>query len=541
MRKLKIAGITFLLLFSLTDLMAFCGFYVAKTDASLFNETSQVIIVRDGTRTIVTMSSDFKGEVKDFAMVVPVPEVLKKDQVRTVNHNIFTKSDAYSAARLAEYYDPQLCIPEYEIVEMEEVMDYDFAMEAPAMAMDAEDDYAEYKVTVVEKFSVDEYDIVILSAEESDGLERWLTDNGYKIPEGAQEVLDPYIKSEMKFFVVKVNLEKMGQSPTQTLNPIQISYNSNNFMLPIRLGMANAKSDQDMLVYTFTRKGRVETTNYRTTQIPTGQEVPLFVQGRFGEFYKDLFEKSWKKEGKNTVWLEYAWNLSASNPVKCDPCSAELFTHNELKEAGVFWIQDGGYGQYRGDLFMTRLHVRYKRKTFPQDLAFQITTNTENFQGRYVIRHPAPGPFDCDEAQPYLRKLKSRRRKEVKELASLTGWKTGQFSSYIHEYDSYMNVPKPAGNQPEGHGMNENTLDAIHVNETALANSTPIQPKESLVEPTSSTPDPFLPEQIEKSEDPEYMTAKASTSNRKEWLVVPLILIAIFTVLGISRKRKNIG
>ena len=32
---------------------AFCGFYVGKADAKLFNEASQVILVRDGDRTVI--------------------------------------------------------------------------------------------------------------------------------------------------------------------------------------------------------------------------------------------------------------------------------------------------------------------------------------------------------------------------------------------------------------------------------------------------------------------------------------------------------
>ena len=57
---------------------AFCGFYVARADATLFNDRSEVILVRDGQRTIITMSNDFNGSVTDFAMVVPVPIVLQR-------------------------------------------------------------------------------------------------------------------------------------------------------------------------------------------------------------------------------------------------------------------------------------------------------------------------------------------------------------------------------------------------------------------------------------------------------------------------------
>ena len=55
---------------------AFCGFFVAKADASLYNEASQVALVRDGDRTVVSMLNDFKGELTEFALVVPVPTIL---------------------------------------------------------------------------------------------------------------------------------------------------------------------------------------------------------------------------------------------------------------------------------------------------------------------------------------------------------------------------------------------------------------------------------------------------------------------------------
>jgi len=145
----------------------------------------------------------------------------------------------------------------------------------------------DHGVKVEAKYLVGEYDILLLSAKESSGLKTWLTENGYKIPEAANEVLQPYINSNMKFFVVKVN-EKEKENCLQFLRPIQISFNSPKFMLPIRLGMANADGDQDMIVYAFTKKGRIESTNYRNVLLPTGKNIPLFVQNNFSNFYTNL-------------------------------------------------------------------------------------------------------------------------------------------------------------------------------------------------------------------------------------------------------------
>ena len=57
---------------------AFCGFYVGKADASLFNEASQVILVRRDDRTVISMANDYRGELTEFALVVPVPQVLER-------------------------------------------------------------------------------------------------------------------------------------------------------------------------------------------------------------------------------------------------------------------------------------------------------------------------------------------------------------------------------------------------------------------------------------------------------------------------------
>lgn len=409
------------------EALPFCGFYVAKADANLFNKKSQVILVRDGDYTSVTMSNDFQGDVKDFAMVVPVPVVLNKHDIKTVNPNVFSKLDSYSGPRLVEYYDNNPCyVARYELEE-------DYSMMKSSMALNeisvAERSAKKYKVTIEAEYKVDEYDILILSAKESDGLKHWLTDNGYKIPAQAEEVLDPYIKNNLKFFVVKVDAERFKQSGLSTLKPIQIHYSSPKFMLPIRLGMANSTGEQDMIVYALTRQGRVEATNYRTVKIPSNRNVPEFIQQNFGQFYVDLFEKEYKHQGKNAVFLEYAWNVTPSwGGMKCDPCIGPPPIFNDLVNAGVNWDLNSN------QVFFTRMHVRYSREKFPQDLLFQVTPNKEHFQGRYIITHPANGDLSCDAGQDYLHSLVNRRQRELSEMEALAGWSAKGYPYYVKKY-----------------------------------------------------------------------------------------------------------
>lgn len=425
--KKKIVSGLMLMFFLNNDVFSFCGFYVSKADGTLKNKTSQVIIAHDGNRNVITMYNDFKGNLKDFAMVVPVPVVLKKADIKVVEPTIFNTLNEYSKPRLVEYYDQNPCY-EYENKRA-------LSGRAPGVALDevVVNGYGITKkdlgVKIEAKYLVGEYDILILSAKESSGLKTWLEENGYKIPPGANEVLEPYIKSNLKFFVVKVNEEEMKKVGGNFLRPLQISFTSPKFMLPIRLGMANADGDQDMIVYGFTKTGRIECTNYRTVALPTGKNIPLFVQNNFGNFYSNLFNHQWNKEGKSIAMLEYAWDVSPANYVKCDPCVATAPSTQDLVQAGVWWINrdwknyNDVYEEddYSAKVYFTRLHVRYNRNSFPQDLQFQTTPNTENYQARYIITHPAQGDFSCEVGKKYLKELKERRKKEMEMLAYLTG------------------------------------------------------------------------------------------------------------------------
>ena len=426
MKKKIVTGLM-LILFINNDVFSFCGFYVSKADGTLKNKTSQVILVRDGNRNVITMYNDYKGNIKDFAMVVPVPVVLKKSDIKVVEQTIFSTLNEYSKPRLVEYFDQNPC-NQYDDKD-------DLAGKAPGRSLQevVVVGYGTAKrkstVQIEAKYLVGEYDILILSAKESSDLKEWLEENGYKIPAGANEVLEPYIKSNLKFFVVKVNEEEMKKVGGNFLRPLQISFTSPKFMLPIRLGMANADGDQDMVVYAFTKTGRIECTNYRTVSLPTGNNIPLFVQNNFGNFYGNLFNHQWKKEGKSIAMLEYAWDVSPSNYVKCDPCVATAPSSQDLMQAGVWWINrdwknyNDVYEEdtYSDKVYFTRLHVRYNRNSFPQDLQFQTTPNTENYQARYIITHPAQGDFSCEAGKKYLKELKQRRKKEMEMLTYLTG------------------------------------------------------------------------------------------------------------------------
>ena len=417
---------------------AFCGFYVGKADTKLFNEASKVVLVRDDDKTVLTMANDYRGELTEFALVVPVPTFITEEQIHVTEQAVIDHLDAYTAPRLVEYFDEDPCFPRRE-----EMMGSFDEEQGPSTTRPRIERAKALGVTIEAEYTVGEYDILILSAKESSGLETWLRENGYRIPEGASRVLETYIKQKMRFFVAKVNLEEQGKRGATYLRPIQVAYESKKFMLPIRLGTVNADGPQELFIMLLTRQGRVECTNYRTVKIPTGDDIPVYIKDQFADFYRAMFAEQVDREAMKAVFLEYAWDMNW-----CDPCAAEPLSPNELRELGAFWIDASSSpkprrslgGRQAREAYVTRLHVRYDAESFPDDLRFQVTGNRENFQGRYVLRHPFTGKVNCEAGRQYVASLSQRFEREAQTLASLTGWD-------IQEIRANMNLGMPTSDE----------------------------------------------------------------------------------------------
>jgi hypothetical protein len=402
---------------------AFCGFYVAKADSKLFNKSSKVVLSRDGQTTAITMASDYQGEPKEFAVIIPVPTFIERKQIGVVEMKTIDHLDAFTAPRLVEYHDPDPCAPIF--------YSRATAGAGPVPTSAPIVDATRYRgVTVEANYDVGEYDVSILSATESDGLVNFLNDNGYKIPAGADAVLGSYIRQKMRFFVAKVNLERMALMSNGYLRPLQVRYDTPKFMLPLRLGTVNASGPQDLIIYALTKNGRVETANYRTVKLPSDVDVPLYVKQEFGDFYKAMFSRAVERENMHAVFVEYAWDMGW-----CDPCAADPLSNKELVELGARWIGSDEATPYRrgqgANAYVTRLHVRYDAQSFPEDLALLETGDRTNFQGRYVLHHPWQGKTACDAGEKYRASLPERFKREARNLSDLTGWSQADIENRI--------------------------------------------------------------------------------------------------------------
>ncbi len=390
---------------------AFCGFYVSGGGAKMFNDATQVVLMRAGTRTVLSMQNDYNGPIEDFALVVPVPVVLKASDVKTLPKSVFDHVDSLGAPRLVEYWEQDPC---------EQLRPRGGSRGAltksSARPADDQDASIDRKTTVkIEaKFVVGEYQVLILSATEATGLETWLRTNKYKIPADAAALLQPYIVSGSKFFVAKVNPKKVSFVGNRAeLSPLRFSYDSEDFSLPIRLGMANSSGTQDLIINIIAADKRFEVANYKNVTIPTNFDVRDSVKPRFGEFYAALFDRT-TQQNPGAVVTEYSWQATPSS--KCDPCPPEetLVSPSDLALLGGD-VLAGPIAT--GTFVLTRLHARYGKADMKDDLRFReagaivggreqrnannqleygsSTASQNNFQARYAMRHWWTGAITC--------------------------------------------------------------------------------------------------------------------------------------------------
>ena len=391
-------------------ILAFCGFYVGGAGAKMFNHATEVVLMRHGTTTVLSMQNNYQGPPENFAMVVPVPVVVKEDQVKTLEPEVFAKIDTLGAPRLVEYWEQDPCGRDYDEVYRDlpgaAVTEEDDADEG------GEDEEKEYHVKIEAKFSVAEYNIVVLSAEQSTGLKRWLVDHHYTIPKDAEPLLRPYVEQGTKWFVAKVDPKKVKfKDGMATLSPLRFYYDSPELSLPIRLGLASSAGTQDLIVNILAPNTRYEVANYPNVTIPTNLPVKDDVRTHFGEFYAALFDHA-LAQAPGAVVTEYAWDSGS-----CDPCPGPTLDGNDLATLGQDVLGKTYKDVTAYGFTLTRLHARYG-KELKDDLVFRavepimggrgipdpqgkmdeaVHTNagTNNFQGRYVILHPWDGAVAC--------------------------------------------------------------------------------------------------------------------------------------------------
>ncbi|MCB9595228.1 MAG: DUF2330 domain-containing protein [Sandaracinaceae bacterium] len=476
------------------DARAMCGCMVGRRpppaspteQGALLNKATVVVMLREGTHTVLSFQNDYFGPAEDFALVVPVPVVLTDDDVTTLDRGLFDRLQAVAAPHMVELFEQDPCPrPRASTRGIDAIAGS--ALGGSGRGGEAIEGAPPPAVVVEAQFQEGEYDITILGANDSSALERWLTDAGYRLPSGAERHLRPYVQAGMKFFVARVDIGRLrevarrrqaqlarsrawmqtgglGQliegpaverasDPTlgRFLSPLRIHYESEEFSLPVRLGLLNSIGEQDLVVHILSPEGRYELANYGNRWVPTNVHVNGRAARDFGRFY-DAFFGALSGRAPRRVWTEYAGPLTsvadaatqqllgpASGLLPCVGCGRAGLAQADLDALGEAVVHQGA--SRLTDYTLTRLHYRYGQRGLPNDLVFRpgrpmaggiedatgrrlgraARPATRNeFRVRFIAQHAWAGPLTC--ASPRRGQWGGRQADGTYRETELTAW-----------------------------------------------------------------------------------------------------------------------
>ena len=402
-----------------------------EEQTALPSEATIAVLMREDTRTVLSFQNDYLGPPEDFALLVPVPTLLEREDVRTLDHGVFDRLQTLAAPKLVELWEQPPCprgFAESALGRRARGMtgglaSADRAAESSAMP-------APVAPVVERQFARGEYDIQILSASDALGLERWLTAAGYQLPPGAEPILRSYVEQGMKWFVARVDARRLasihaarrGGTPASApgarmLSPLRFHYDSERFGLPVRLGLLNSPGTQDLVVHIVAPDVRYEVANYPTVEVPTNVSLVAGTEAHFGRIYEAYFDKLTARH-PGRVFTEYAGPLDGSTAPggACLGCGRDALSEADLDALGDDVLPGGGDAGRLGRMVLTRLRYRYDRRQLPDDLLFRPaaplagghehgmasnlrhrgrSASRNGYGVRFLSQHPWEGPVAC--------------------------------------------------------------------------------------------------------------------------------------------------
>ncbi|HYP78605.1 MAG TPA: DUF2330 domain-containing protein [Polyangiaceae bacterium] len=321
-----------LLLLSAAPARAFPGFLASKTSTAIKVNSTQIVLMKKGNVTAVTVMSDYEGPLEPFAMVLVVPADVSADHVTTLKREYVDRLDSISAPRFHEYWEQDPCDPGPVEQEWQRNMKADASsafLGGGDMPQSTQKVAKELSLDVQAKQKEGEYSFTLLGKDES--VAGWLKSKGYAVPAGAEQAVQPYLQAGMRLVVAQVDtkrIELVGGDRAQ-LSPIRFWTEQPYTSIPDRAGLVNAGGKQELIVYVLDPEQRYESKNYKNLFPPTNVEVDFSVKERIGEFYaalQDIIEQ----KSPGSFLNEFAWPSDGCG----QPCATEPIVIAELLSLG---------------------------------------------------------------------------------------------------------------------------------------------------------------------------------------------------------------
>jgi len=344
----------------------------------------QLLIVRAGVRTVVSIQSAYQGDLDKFVFIIPTPVPVKSEDLHRALR-LFDKLDRETSPYLVATPHKRECVSDIVFDgDMGIVSMYSKEMER-SCGGGGRTEYSVVSADTSGDISQD-YDVNIWPAKQTEMLLPWLRHHRFPASTPMRAAIEANILRGMSFIVATVNMQQAKKEGWSRPPPLQFAFDSEAFSLPFNLAALDSRRQlQDTLVYFLTLQGKVESKNYPTFAVAKGREVVTGVQGRFGEFYDCMMDGGARSSHGTEAAVEYF-------------ATPEFLRTSETQQAGAQWLPadalesapagralpQTNYHDERQPFFMTRLRIRYSSQYAPTDMNFaELSGKTE--LGRMVL------------------------------------------------------------------------------------------------------------------------------------------------------------
>lgn len=315
--------------------------FLAGKGAVPTSDSTHVVILKKGDKSVVTMMTDYKGDLQPFVVVMPVPDDVVVEDMKTLRRDFVDHVDQISAPRFHEFWEMDPCEPGPPTQIWEQDMtaraDTNFLGGAQMFGDDPKKKVPkELQLTVEPEYKEGEQTFTILKAGEgAEDVVGWLKQRGYNSPPGAKEAIDPYVRAGMQLLVTQVDEKKVElvSGNRAIVSPIRYA-TSKPIKVASTLGLLNLDKMQELFIYVIAPDSRYEVKNYKNVFPPTNIEVDFKVKERMGEFYAGLHDLMLKKDPQAFI-AEYAWPLKGCG----QPCATEPLAIWELLSIGADFFE----------------------------------------------------------------------------------------------------------------------------------------------------------------------------------------------------------
>lgn len=312
------------------------GVIAGKGDVARVSNSSQVVLMKKGDQTVVTLWADYEGPLDRFALVLPVPSDVVLEEVKSIKRDAVDHLDEITAPRFHEFWEMDACEPGEAEQEWERDLkvksgsaDNFLGMGMPDMS-GGQKLPPEMLLDFDPQFKEGEYTFSMVPKGQS--ARAYLAKKGLSLPAASADALARYEAEGQQVLVADVTTSKVELAGARRalLSPIRFATRT-DYAIPETLGLANSAGQQELIVYVLHPDRRFEAQNYPNAFPPTNVAVDFAVKERLGEFYAGVHDALLAKNPKAFL-VEYAWPAMKH----CgEPCPNAPLAIHELLSLGV--------------------------------------------------------------------------------------------------------------------------------------------------------------------------------------------------------------